>query len=57
MNKDWSEKNKQIQMLLGKKTTYKEGIKLLIEFRQELFQHRFNVYCACGFLCTQSFEI
>ena len=38
MNKDWSEKNKQIQMLLGKKTTYKEGIKLLIEFRQELFQ-------------------
>ena len=38
MNKDWLEKNKQIQMLLGKKTTYKEGIKLLIEFRQELFQ-------------------
>ena len=38
MNKDWSEKNKQIQMLLGKKATYEEGIKLLIEFRQELFQ-------------------
>ena len=33
MNKDWSEKNKQIQMLLGKKATYEEGIKLLIEFR------------------------
>ena len=38
MNKDWSEKNKQIQMLLGKKATYEEGIKLLIEFRRELFQ-------------------
>lgn len=38
MNKDWSKKNKQIQTLLGKKATYTEGIKLLIEFRQELFQ-------------------
>ena len=38
MNKDWAEKNKQIQMLLGKKSTYREGIQLLIEFRQELFQ-------------------
>lgn len=37
MNKDWAEKNKQIQVLLGEKSTYKEGIQLLIEFRQELF--------------------
>ena len=37
MNKDWAEKNKQIQMLLGKKVTYREGIELLIQFRHELF--------------------
>lgn len=30
MNKDWSEKNKQIQKLLGKEATYKDGIHLLI---------------------------
>ena len=38
MNKEWSEKNKQIQILLGKETTYKDGIELLIEFRKELFE-------------------
>ena len=37
MNKDWAEKNKQIQALLGKKATYAEGIQLLLELRQELF--------------------
>ncbi|MGN0164618.1 MAG: phage head-tail adapter protein [Lachnospiraceae bacterium] len=37
MNKDWSEKNKEIQRLLGKKLTYAEGINRLIEFRKELF--------------------
>ncbi len=38
MNKDWSEKNKRIQILIGKESTYKEGINLLIDFRQELFE-------------------
>ena len=38
MNKDWSEKNKTIQQLIGKETTYKAGINLLIEFRSELFE-------------------
>ncbi len=38
MNKDWSDKNRKIQILLGKKATYEEGIKLLLELRQELFQ-------------------
>ena len=38
MNKDWSEKNKTIQQMIGKETTYKEGINLLIEFRSELFE-------------------
>ncbi len=38
MNKEWSDKNKRIQILLGKETTYKEGIERLIEFRKELFE-------------------
>ena len=38
MNKDWSEKNKTIQQMIGKEATYKAGIKLLIEFRSELFE-------------------
>lgn len=38
MNKDWSEKNKEMQRLLGNKTTYKAGIEALIELREELFQ-------------------
>lgn len=38
MNKDWSEKNKEIQRLLGKEATYKEGIHELITFRSELFE-------------------
>jgi hypothetical protein len=38
MNKDWSEKNKEIQKLLSKEATFHEAIKKLIEFREELFQ-------------------
>lgn len=38
MNKDWAEKNKQIQVLLGKEGTYREGIERLLELRQELFE-------------------
>ncbi len=38
MNKDWSEKNKKIQALISKETTFDEGIKLLIELRSELFE-------------------
>jgi len=38
MDKEWSEKNKRTQILLGKETTYKEGIELLIEFRKEMFE-------------------
>ena len=37
MDKEWSEKNKEIQRLLGKKSTYKDGIQKLIDFRGELF--------------------
>ena len=38
MHKNWSDKNKTIQKMLGKEDTYKEGIVLLIEFRSELFE-------------------
>ena len=38
MNQEWSRKNKEIQILLGKKSTYQEGIRKLISFRGELFE-------------------
>lgn len=43
MNKDWSEKNREIQKLLNRKDTYKEGIDKLLEFRQELMADRLLV--------------
>ena len=33
MDKDWSEKNKEIQKLLSKEVTFGEAIDKLIEFR------------------------
>ena len=38
MNKEWSERNKRMQSLLGKQTTFQEGIDVLIELRGDLFQ-------------------
>ena len=38
MNKEWSEKNKKMQSLLGKELTFREGIDALIELRDDLFQ-------------------
>lgn len=43
MNKEWSQKNKEIQILLGKKFTYKEGIQKLILFCEELFGQISNI--------------
>ena len=43
MNKEWSQKNKEIQVLLGKELTYKEGIQKLISFREELFEQISNI--------------
>ena len=37
MNKAWSEKNKKMQSLIEKETSFKEGISVLIELREELF--------------------
>ena len=38
MDKNWSEKNKEIQKLLSKEVTFREAVQKLIEFREELFQ-------------------
>ena len=38
MDKDWSEKNKEIQKLFSKEATFKEAVQKLIEFRKVLFQ-------------------
>ena len=37
MNKDWSDKNKKMQALLGKKASFAEGVEALIDLRNDLF--------------------
>lgn len=37
MNKDWSEKNKQMQTLLNREATFREGIRVLLELRADVF--------------------
>ncbi|MBR4782173.1 MAG: DUF3795 domain-containing protein [Lachnospiraceae bacterium] len=37
MNKEWSEKNKKMQVLIGKKASFEDGIAVLIELREDLF--------------------
>ena len=36
MNKDWSEKNKKMQTLIGREATFAEGIEVLIDLRNDL---------------------
>ena len=38
MDKDWSDKNKEFQKLISKEATFKEGIKVLLELRDSLFE-------------------
>lgn len=38
MNKLWSEKNKEVQILISKETTFNDGIKALISLRNILFE-------------------
>lgn len=38
MNKEWSEKNKKMQTLIGKEATFREGIGVLLELREDLFR-------------------
>ena len=37
MDKEWGEKNKQMQMLIAKDATFAEGMKVLLELRNDLF--------------------
>ena len=37
MNRDWSEKNKRMQTMLGKEASFREGIDTLIDLRNDLF--------------------
>ena len=37
MNKEWSEKNKRMQSLIGKEASFNEGIDVLIDLRNNLF--------------------
>ena len=37
MNKEWSEKNKRMQSLIGKEASFNEGIDVLIDLRNDLF--------------------
>ena len=38
MDKKWSEKNKKMQTLISKESTFSEGIKVLLELRGNLFE-------------------
>jgi hypothetical protein len=37
MNQEWADKNKKMQALLGKEASFREGIEVLIELRNDLF--------------------
>ena len=37
MNKDWAEKNRRMQSLIGKEASFREGISVLSELRDDLF--------------------
>ena len=47
MNQEWSEKNKKMQTLLGKESTFREGIGVLIELRDDLFRQIASMVNAC----------
>ena len=36
MDKEWAEKNKEVQALLSKEATFKDAIRKLIGFREEM---------------------
>ena len=38
MDKDWSDKNKEFQKLITKEATFKDGIKVLLNLRDSLFE-------------------
>lgn len=47
MNKAWSDKNKEFQKLISKKTTFKDGIEILLELRETLFEQITQIVKDC----------
>ena len=47
MNKDWSEKNKKMQSLIRKEASFREGIDVLIELRNDLFGQITSIVNTC----------
>ena len=37
MNREWSEKNKTMQVLIGKEASFRDGIRTLIDLRSDVF--------------------
>ena len=37
MNKDWADKNKRMQSLIGKEASFREGLDVLFDLRGDLF--------------------
>ena len=47
MNKEWSEKNKKMQALINKETTFREGIGVLVGLRDDLFRQITSITDTC----------
>lgn len=45
MDKEWSEKNAEMQKLLSKEATFKEGIRRLLELRAAVFEQITQILC------------
>ena len=45
MEKDWSEKCKRMQTLIGKEESFREGIQILLELRDDLFSRITSITC------------
>ena len=48
MNKDWSEKNKKMQSLIGKEASFREGLDVLSDLRDDLFGKISSIVNTCA---------
>ena len=46
MDKNWSDMNKEMQTLLSKEATFRDGIRKLLELRESLFEQVTQIVCA-----------
>ncbi|MBR5420890.1 MAG: phage head-tail adapter protein [Lachnospiraceae bacterium] len=47
MNKEWSEKNKRMQTLIGKEAGFAEGMDVLLDLRKDLFSQISSIVNTC----------